>query len=100
MPAPSNLSSSEREQLLIELKRRLEEIQAIKRALGMSESEPSPDEKNGAPASPLTQTPSSISPARKNFTPADVQGALEELIVPPLEMLDDRPLVKKKQSSY
>ena len=95
-----NLSPEERAQLLAELKRRLEEINAIKRALGMSENESLSEEKKTPAFSSTPPSNPSLATSSKKLFPTDVQSALEELVVPPLEMLDDRPLIKKKQSTY
>ncbi len=71
------LSPGQRDSLLKEMKKRLEEIEALKRALNVKVEEEMAEEKTNQ--NPIWK----------------VQEAIEEIVVPPLEMLSDKPLEKK-----
>jgi hypothetical protein len=82
-----NENPSDREKLLKELKERLREIEELKRALDIypqkeEEKEPNRGE-NEKENHPLTS--------------GQVRDAVEELIVPPLELLQDQPPLKKQK---
>lgn len=86
MPEDAPLSPEAREKLLKELKRRLEEIENLKRQLDLA---------------PTPSADSSESPLEREspFTAQRVQEALEEIIVPPLELLEDKPDPKKPKKA-
>lgn len=75
-------SPEEKEQLMRELKKRLLEIQELKRKLGIIDNAPA--------ESPPVEIPPGINSDA-------VRDALEELVVPPLELLDDKPQAPKKK---
>ncbi|MDP2666504.1 MAG: hypothetical protein Q8P05_03320 [Candidatus Diapherotrites archaeon] len=75
------MDKAQREKLLQELKQRLREIKELSRELGGKEDEDG--EKGNNPI------------ASKDTTVGEVREAIEELRVPPLEMLEDQPIKKK-----
>ncbi|MBM3282061.1 MAG: hypothetical protein FJY86_01825 [Candidatus Diapherotrites archaeon] len=82
------LTPSEKEKLLKELKERLKEIEKLKRELGVAVNEnPNPR------VSPIEKERESSYP----ISTGRVREEVEELRVPPLELLDDKPLLKKKK---
>lgn len=95
------LSPDEKAKLLRELRERLKEIARLREELGMQKSSPLSEEK-----SPREEAPSASSP-KNNSSPEDdlshpvsagrVAEEVEELHVPALEMLDDKPMMKKKK---
>lgn len=84
------LTPAQKEKLLKELKERLQEIERLKRELedGVHDS-PAPEE--NLPS--MEEKKSESQPV--SF--GRVREEVEELRVPPLELLDDKPLVKKKK---
>lgn len=85
------LSKDERKRLLEELRQKLAEIKEIKQKLHALDTPHSPSQQ---PPSGTTSTPSSAhEPSPK--TVQDLTTALEELRVPALELLQDKPSPKK-----
>lgn len=86
------LSPSEKEKLLKELKERLKEIERLRAELGMKTEEKlmsaSSESKKDTSENDSVSSPVSIGRVREE---------VEELRVPALEMLDDKPLIKKKK---
>jgi len=78
-----SLTPAQRAKLMEELKQRLKEIEELKAALQLTPAEGEP------PTPPEEAQPPSAQKARE---------AVEELKVPPLEMLVDRPDPKKKKA--
>ncbi|QQR92221.1 MAG: hypothetical protein IPJ89_03600 [Candidatus Iainarchaeum archaeon] len=76
------LSKDERQRLLEELRRKLAEIKEIKQKLHMLEH-------------PSTASPALPATAMDTHSPQELATALEELRVPALELLQDRPSPKK-----
>ena len=74
--------AEDKQKLLEELKKRLKEIERLKHALGMTNLEKeSPENEPATTSSPTDR----------------VREELEELHVPPLELLEDTPMQKKKK---
>ncbi|MEK6902001.1 MAG: hypothetical protein AABX02_00240 [archaeon] len=71
-----------REKLLAELKKKLKEIEELKASLQPQKGESSREKL------PLYESA---------FDPGKVREAVEEISVPPLELLDDKPLSKKQK---
>ena len=83
------LKKEEREKLLAELKKKLEEVKELKRKLHMEERE------LNSLTPPLDfQTKKSVSFKMPEKSVQDLATALEELNVPPLELLKDKPVKK------
>mgnify|MGYP001560264502 CR=1 FL=1 len=80
----SSLTPEERARLLRELKERLREIERLKRELHLKEEDRTAEARARGPAVEVSSE--------------DVADALEELKVPPLELLQDNPLKKAKKS--
>ncbi len=77
------LSPDAKERLLKELKERLKEIERLKKELsGIGKQEGENEENDGKP---------------EPFSFARVREEVEELRVPPLELLEDKPIPKKKK---
>ena len=88
-----NLSTQEKEKLLKELKERLKEIERLRAELGMKT-----EEKPASPAREKKQTENNDeTPSTSPVTIGRVREEVEELRVPALEMLDDKPMAKKKK---
>jgi hypothetical protein len=83
------LTPNEKEKLLKELKERLKEIEKLKRELGIAVA-PTPAPSRESMAENDKQSDYPISTGR-------VREEVEELRVPALELLDDKPVVKKKK---
>ncbi len=84
-----SLTPEEREKLMQELKQRLREIEELKQALHLI-----PQEEGGenTPQAPLSQNPD-----RDPHPISHTRAAIEELKVPPLELLQDTPTPSRKQ---
>ncbi len=76
------VSPETREKLLIELKKKLREIEALKASLESKKGSMSPEHL------PLYES---------KFDPGKVREAVEEISVPALELIDDKPLQKKQK---
>lgn len=76
------LTPDTREKLLAELKKRLQEIEKLKAEL--LEKKEEKDEEN----LPLYES---------KFDPGKTREAVEEISVPPLELIDDKPVQKKQK---
>lgn len=85
------LSPQEREKLLRELKERLKEIACLREELGMKKEKESSFPAKRAPF-PSDEDDSSLP-----VSIGRVREEVEELRVPALELLDDKPLAKKKK---
>ena len=86
------LSQAEREKLLAELKQRLREIETLKHELGVA-SEANGKGEPGKEESSLENMESREEDSR--YMLGSIREALEELRVPPLELLKDEPWQKK-----
>lgn len=102
---PSNpergLSSADKEKLIKELKERLKEIERLKRELGMavsSENEETPSGKKSSPSPVHEEEHPAEDDSSHPVSTGRVVEEVEELKVPALEMLDDKPLAKKKKA--
>ncbi len=94
------LKKDERQRLLDELRKKLAEIKEIKRQLHVVEKNEPPSLAGSfsLAAASSSPPPSASSPSLKEKTIDDLTHALEELHVPPLELLYDRPR-RSKQSN-
>lgn len=82
------LTPTEKEKLLKELKERLKEIEQLKRELGVAV---------GENPSPRVSTNENEKESSYPISTGRVREEVEELHVPPLELLDDKPILKKKK---
>ncbi len=98
-PPERELTPAEKEKLIRELKERLKEIEKLKRELGMavsSENEKPSPEKKSSPANETNEPSPAEDDSAHPVSAGRVAEEVEELRVPSLEMLDDKPLKKKK----
>jgi hypothetical protein len=96
-----DLSSEEKTKLLRELKERLKEIERLRDELGMRNVNSPAEEKSSREGGSLSSSSSNSSPSEDELShpvsAGRVAEEVEELHVPSLEMLDDKPIPKKKK---
>lgn len=100
------LSPEDKKKLIRELQERLKEIERLKKELN-SEAAETPPQPASEKSSERTNTPSSLVSSSSEHVPEDtekfpvstgrVAEEVEELRVPSLEVLDDKPIPKKKK---
>ncbi len=99
------LSPEDKAKLIRELKERLKEIERLKRELGMavqSTQENSPNNSSTTSSSPPSFSSNDLPAAEDDsshpVSTGRVAEEVEELRVPALEMLEDKPFQKKKKA--
>lgn len=81
------MTPEERNKLLKELRQRLKEVQELKEALNMKPEEEKEKEKENE----------ENTDSQRGYSIGKMKEELEELKVPPLELLDDFPFKKKEK---